>query len=125
MAQDHDKAELIAELARARTTASANVVALRHDLDFPARARRSFAKNPLPWIGGAAVLGLIVARIPKRTKKVVTVFPKKEEPVAAKAGKAGLVLGALKIAFDFARPALLKWATQRFSNYMGAEGRKG
>ena len=124
MAQDHDKAELIAELARSRTAASANVLALRHDLDFPARAKRSFTKNPVPWLGGAALLGLLVARIPRRTKKVVTVFPKKEEPAVEKAGKAGLVLGALKIAFDFARPALLKWATQRFSAYMGSEGRR-
>ena len=118
MAQDHDKAELIAELARTRTAASANVAALRHDLDFPARAKKSFVKSPLPWLGGAAVLGLIVARIPKRTKKVVTVFAKKEEPAIEKAGKVGLVLGALKIAFDFARPAILKWATQRFADYM-------
>lgn len=117
MAQDHDKAELIAELQRARAAASANVQLLRRDLDFPTRAKKAFKRSPLPWLGGAAVLGLIVARLPRKTKKVVTVFPKKEEAVVEKAGKAGLLLGALKIAFDVARPAILKWVTQQVSDY--------
>lgn len=125
MAQDHDKAELIAELARSRAATSANVQLLRRDLDFPTRAKKAFKKSPLPWLGGAAVAGLIIARIPRRTKKVVTVFPKKEEPVAAKAGKAGLVLGALKIAFDVARPAILKWVTQRLADYAGGAAGRG
>jgi hypothetical protein len=119
MAQDHDKAELIAELERSRAAAVANVQLLRRDLDFATRAKQAFKKSPLPWLGGAAVLGLIVARIPRKTKKVVTVFPKKEEAVVEKAGKAGLVLAALKIAFDVARPAILKWVTQRVSDYAG------
>ena len=117
MAEDDYKTELIAELSRARTSMAGNVSALRRDLDFPTRARKAFTRSPLPWLGGAALVGLIVARFPKRTKKVVTVFPKKEPPLE-QAGKAGLLLGALKIAFDFARPALLKWATQRFSDYV-------
>ena len=37
--------------------------------------------------------------------------------MAEKAGKAGLMLAALKIAFDVARPALLKWVTQWVSDY--------
>jgi len=121
MAQDDDKAELIAQLAQARATMSGNAVALRHDLDFPTRAKNAFKRSPIPWLGGAALLGLIVARLPRRTKKVAPVSAKsKREPVVEEAGKAGLVLGALKIAFDLARPALIKWATKRFSDYVAA-----
>lgn len=117
MAQDHDKAELIAELARARARLTDSTLALRRDLDFPTRAKKAFKKSPLPWIGGAVLVGLIIARLPgKKTKVVVT--RKSKEPVAETAGKAGLILGALKIAFDFARPMLLNWATQRFSDYV-------
>lgn len=119
MAQDDDKAELIAQLAQARAAISGNAVALRHDLDFPTRAKKAFKRSPIPWLGGAALLGLLVARLPKRTKKVVTVSPKsKAEPIVEEAGKVGLVLGILKIAFNFARPALIRWATQRFSDYV-------
>ena len=119
MAQDNDKAELIAELAQARATMYGYALALRRDLDFSTRAKNAFKRSPLPWLGGAALLGLLVARLPRRTKKVVTISSKsKKEPIVEEAGKAGLVLGALKIAFDLARPALIKWATQRFSNYV-------
>jgi hypothetical protein len=118
MAQDEDKAELIAELARARAALASNAGALRHDLDFPTRAKKAFKRNPLLWLGAAAVIGLVIARLPGRPKKVVKVFPKEKEPALEKAGKAGLLLGVLKIVFDLARPALLKWVTQRFSDYV-------
>lgn len=121
MAQDDDKTELIAQLAQARATISGNAVALRHDLDFPTRAKKAFKRSPIPWLGGAALLGLLVARLPRRTKKVAPVATKsKKEAVVEEAGKAGLVLGALKIAFDLARPALIRWATQRFSDHLAA-----
>lgn len=121
MAQDDDKAELIAGLARARARLTESTLALRRDLDFPTRAKKAFKKSPLPWIGGAALVGLIIARLPgKKAKVVVTRKPK--EPTMETAGKAGLILGALKIAFDFARPALLHWATERFSGYVAARG---
>lgn len=123
MAQNDDKAELILELAKARSAIGGNVVHLRRDLDFPTRARRAFKKSPIPWLVAAGLVGLVVARIPGRTKKVVKVVPKRsrdDDSPVEKAGKAGLVLGALKIAFDLARPALLKWATQRFSDYVAA-----
>lgn len=121
MAQDDNKAELIAELARARARWTQGALTLRHDLDFSTRVKKAFKSSPLPWMGGAALLGLIIARLPrKRTKVVIT--RKSKEPAMETAGKAGLILGALKIAFDFARPTLLHWATQRFSDY-AARGR--
>ncbi len=117
MAQDDDKAKLIAELARARARLTESTGALRRGLDFPTRAKKAFTSSPLPWLAGAAVLGLIIARLPGKKTKVV--FSRKtKEPIAETAGKAGLILGALKIAFDFARPTILNWATQRFSGYV-------
>ena len=112
MAEDERKTELIAELARARSHLAVNFQALRRDLDFPTRAKNAFKRSPLPWLGGAAFIGLLVAKFPRRTKKV-TVVRKGNEAAAEKAGKFGLALGALKIAFDLARPALTTWLTKR------------
>jgi len=118
MAEDERKTELIAALARGRSQITANAHLLGHDLDFAARARRSFARNPTVWIGGTVVLGLVVARLlwPKRK---LAVTRKTKEPEIEKVGQAGLLLGALKIAFDIARPILIPWATrlvtERFS----------
>jgi hypothetical protein len=125
MAEDDDKAELIAELARARAAMSGNVAALREDLNLPKRAKNAFKKSPVPWLGTAAVVGLVVALLPRRTKKVETVRVKKKEPVVEEAGKAGLVLGILKIVFDLVRPALTKWLTGWLADYVAnAQGRK-
>lgn len=116
MAEDRDKAELITELAAARVRMGDNAQALRRDFAFAARAKTAFQRSPAPWLGGAAVLGLIVAQLSRRRKKIVAPkFHLHREKTVEKAGKAGLVLAAMKIGFDFARPILLKWLTQRFT----------
>jgi hypothetical protein len=119
MAQDHDKAELIAELARTRSRMSDNVLALRRDLDFPARAKKAFKSSPWAWVGGAVLAGAIIARVwPRGPKEKVVIARKSAEPALEKAGKAGLALGVLKIVLDFARPAVTAWVRKSVTDYM-------
>ena len=116
MAEDQRKSELIAELARARSRIGANLGALRRDLDFPARAKRAVLKNPAAWVGGATLVGVLLARLPRRKKTAASRTGAEAQIVGA--GKAGLLLGVLKIAFDLSRPALAKWAGRRVADYM-------
>ena len=116
MAQNAEKAALIAELASARARIASQWTGLRHDLDFPARAKRSFSIHPAPWIGGATFLGLLFGKQRPRTKKIEVTRKTKSESLE-KAGKAGLLLGILKIVLDFVRPALTAWVTKRISEY--------
>ena len=119
MAEDQRKAELTAELARSRARLAANFGALRRDLDFPARVKGAVMKNPAAWIGGATLFGILLAKLPARRKKaVVTVTGNGKPAKLARAGMTGLLLGALKIAFDLSRPALAKWAGRRVADYM-------
>jgi len=92
------------------------VEALGHDLDVRTRVRRAFARHPAIWIGGAVLLGLFIARLPGRRKKAA---PARQtaEPAIEKAGIAALALGALKVVFDLARPALTAWATRRIAEH--------
>lgn len=117
MAEKQRKAELTAELARARRRLGENLRALRRDLDFPTRVKNAVFKHPRAWAGGAALIGVLVARLPARKKKVA-VSKKNTEAQIVGAGKAGLLLGALKIAFDLSRPVITKWASQRVADYM-------
>jgi hypothetical protein len=117
MADDQRKAELTAELDRARSRLSANLGALRHELDFPGRVKGAVMKNPAVWVGGAALFGALLAKLPARRKKVLVTADGKTAKLGV-AGKTGLLLGALKIAFDLARPSLAKWAGQRVADYM-------
>ena len=124
MAEDQRKAELTAELARARNRIGANLGALRHDLDFPARAKSAVLKHPAAWVGGATLLGVLLARLPARRKKTAAKHRGAEAQIVS-AGKTGLLLGALKIAFDLSRPALAKWAARRVADYMESPKKDG
>lgn len=117
MAENQRKTELSAELARARSRIGANFGALRRDLDFPARAKRVVLKNPAAWVGGATLVGVLLARLPRRKKTAAASRTGAEAQIVG-AGKAGLLLGVLKIAFDLSRPALAKWAGRRVAAYM-------
>lgn len=126
MAQDRNKAELIAELARARALLTGSAVALRSDLDFPERAKKAFQNGPLPWLGGAALVGIILARwSPVRAKKTATAVRRSEKPILENAGKAGLLLGILKMVLDFARPAATAWAQKKVTDYIAARQGEG
>jgi hypothetical protein len=127
MPQQHDKEELIAELARARGRFSEKLVALRRDLDFSTRSKKAFKTNPLPWLAGAAIVGLLLARLTSRKsapKKTIT-FRSSAAPAVEKAGKAGLVLGLTKMVLDFARPAVTAWARKRVADYVAARKAQG
>jgi len=117
MAEDQRKAELTAELAQARARLTANCGALRRELDFPGRVKGTVMKHPAAWIGGATLFGMLLSKLPARRKKIFGTADGKSAKFAA-AGRTGLVVGSLKIAFDLARPALAKWAGQRVADYM-------
>jgi hypothetical protein len=116
MAENEDrKAELIAQLAHARDRIENSGGNVRHALDVPARMRSSFRRHGFAWAGGAILVGILIAKLPRRTRKVYVNH--QGEPIKA-AGKAGLLLAGGKIAFDLLRPALTKWATHRATPYM-------
>jgi hypothetical protein len=117
MAEDQRKAELTAELAQARRRISRDLGELRYALDFPQRAKDAVKRNPFAWVGGATLFGILLSKLPARRKKVL-VTPKGEKVKASGAAQAGLLVTALKIAFDLSRPVLMKWATQRVAEYM-------
>ncbi len=121
MADSIHQKEIAAELAATRNQISGYVTALQRDLDFGSRLKRGVIRNPAAWFGGAAVLGLLLSRIPASRQKVILRGSSVRYSEAQKAGRAGLVLSALKIGLDFAKPALLSWAKSRIFN--GASAR--
>ena len=128
MAEDERKAELTAALARSRIQITGNAHALGRDLDFVSRARRAFKTHPAVWIGGAVVIGLFISRLPFGRKKAPPAprpTSRKNEETVEKVEKAGLLLGALKIAFNIAKPTLMGWATRQVAQYFEAQNRRG
>src|SRR5205823_5463168 len=62
--------ELRAEIERSRERVGRDLRGLRHELDFPAKFRRSFREQTVSWISAAAAVGALIALAPMRKKKI-------------------------------------------------------
>jgi hypothetical protein len=116
---DETKAELIADLERARAKAAVNRRALVNDLQLGRVIRQSIERNKGAWLGGSVLFGLLLSMILGGTKRVVVdrkgARGGKAEQEIKQAATAGLLLTGLKMAFNLARPALTKWAMEWIS----------
>lgn len=109
-----DKTALVAELAAARSRLSETGGALRIAIDVPARAKASFQKHRPTWLGGAALLGLVLSKLPTRRK---TVFVERTTGKAiGAAAKLGFLWPAVKMAFDLALPVVSEAAGKHFGD---------
>lgn len=118
MAQESRKSELINELALSRETIATSFHGLRRDLNVKRRMERSISQNKLAWAGGASAVGFALAKLTGRRKAPSgkgTVRRAKDSD--KKVVEAGLLITALKIAFDLLRPALTKWLTRWVTEY--------
>ena len=114
MATTNDREELKSELAAARGAVSVYATALRRDLDFGAKLKRSVQANPAAWFASAVLLGLLLSRIPPTRRKVVVKGPKLRSDAPKEAGKAAIALTLVKFALDSAKPALFRWLRNRY-----------
>lgn len=99
---EQDKQAIVAELAAARARLSATGEALRRSLDVPARAKESFTHHRPAWLGGAAIVGLVLSKLPSRRK---TVFVERATgKMLGAAGKLSALFSAAKFALTVAKP---------------------
>jgi hypothetical protein len=115
----HDKPteELKAQIAHSRALVSRDLRGLRYELDFPHKIRKSFQRQTVFWLAGVAMVGLLLARLPGRAKKVY-VEPRIGGKSKHRFLEAGFVLGALKIAATLLRPVVVDLVRNRFSGFV-------
>ena len=114
MAEPTDQKNLSAELAAARGKITGHTKALRHEWDLSARLKSSVERNRPAWIMGAALLGLLLSKIPPLRRTVVVEAPRFGFRAPEKRAKIGVFRSAVKIGLDLARPAVVFWAKRRF-----------
>lgn len=106
------KQELIADLATARTELVGHGQALTRDLDVGAKVKHAVRTHPAGWFGGATLLGLLLSKLPARSKVAIKAPAFRRDPTR-EAGKAAFLLTLLKFAFDLVRPVLTIWVKSR------------
>jgi hypothetical protein len=115
-------------VAHSRDRLERDLGALRYELDFPLKFRKSFQRQTVVWITAAVVLGVILAVMPAREKKVYVRGNGK--PSGKRQGEeqkkgligAGLAVGALRLAATLLKPALMKYARDRMGSYAAGRG---
>ena len=120
MADIHDrKSALIAQIAEHRARLSHHAENVRERADFKRQLQDGIASNRLAWLGGAGLAGVLlaIARPWKSRRRETSNRP------AASPGK-GFALGALKLAFDLARPVLVSMATSRATDFIAGWNRR-
>lgn len=114
-----NKDELLAEIEKSRRAIGRDFAASKQELNFSHKAKVQFLKNPFPWLGGAAVLGWLVAGPRTRTKVVKVPFKKGNDvPLKKEAGAAGIVgilLALLRFAVPLLKPAITAYAAKQFA----------
>ena len=112
--QDESNYELTQKIAHSREHMARDLSGLRYELDFPMKFRRSFQRSTVVWIGAAAVVGIVFAFMPARTKKVYVAGKKKDEQ-GKKFLEAGFVVAAAKLAASLLKPVVVGYLTKRMS----------
>jgi hypothetical protein len=115
--------ELRAEIERSRERVGRDLRGLRHELDFPAKFRRSFREQTVSWITAAAAVGALIALAPMRKKKIY-IDAKSSRKSQKKLVETGFALAALKVAAGLVRPVVVEFVKSRLTDFIGKPRRK-
>ena len=115
--------ELRAEIAGSRERVGRDLSGLRHELDFPAKFRRSFRDQTVSWITAATAVGALIALAPMRRKKIY-VDAKSSRKSQKKLVETGFALAALKVVASLARPVIVEFVKNRLTDFGGKPRRK-
>ena len=110
--------ELKAEIADSRERVERDLCGLRHELNFPAKFRRSFREQTVSWITAAGAVGALIALAPMRRKKIY-VDAKSSRKSQKKLIETGFALAALKVVASLARPVIIEFVKNRLTDFGG------
>jgi len=115
------RSQLVAELDSSRRAIARDFSALRTELDFVEKSKRSVREHSFAWLGGAAVLGYVLSgRRKKKAQKlgVTKPDPQQKTPLARFEWGAFL-LATFRIALPLLRPIFSAYAAKRLAALLG------
>jgi len=106
--------ELIAKIVRSRGRLQRDLSGLQYELDFSAKLRRSYLHYTTHWLSGAAAVGVLMALLPLREKKI-DISAQRNGKTKNKLAESGFALGALNVGASLIRPAIAEFVKNRLS----------
>ena len=118
MASDNDaKRRIVEELEKIRGDLAGASAELRDQLNFQRRFSEAWQKYRWIWLSFIALFGWVLARLPRRTKKIYIEKGKGGRRVPPpRRGFAGTIVGQLwSVAWSVAKPALVAYLTKKMA----------
>jgi type IV secretory pathway component VirB8 len=106
--------ELTAKIARSRERVHRDVSGLQYEMNFSAKLQRSYLHYTTYWLSGAAAVGMLMALLPLREKKIYT-MAQSNKKTKSKLAESGFALGALNIGANLIRPAIAEFVKNRLN----------
>jgi hypothetical protein len=115
-ANDERKTQLASQLQAARENLSTSISGLREDINISRSFAMSFRRHKAAWLGGSALLGWVLARLPARKKTVKVYIDKRDKQKIKEQKKGGVLLAVAKFAVGIAKPAITAYATKKVAD---------
>src|SRR5450432_780469 len=111
---DESPIEVRQKIAHSRELVVRDMGGLRYELDFARKFRQAFQRNTVVWVGAALAVGLLVALLRARPRKIyVNAAGKKIQSPSKSLLESGALLGALKLGISLVQPMVLSYLAKR------------
>jgi hypothetical protein len=102
------------KVERSREELGRDLAGLRYELDFSRKIKRTFQRNTAVWVGGALAVGLLLALMRARTKKVyINTVGKKVRSPNKSLLESGALLGLVKIGMTIFQPMVVSYFAKK------------
>ena len=121
---DEPPVELRQEINRSRELVVRDMSGLRYELNFPLKFRKAFQRHTVAWVGAALAVGLLLALLRARTKKVyVGPGGKRVRSSNKTLLESGALIGLLKLGMTLVQPMVLSYFAKKGAKKGGEKAR--
>ncbi|MEO8439648.1 MAG: hypothetical protein ABI540_05440 [Spartobacteria bacterium] len=117
--------ELRQKIARSRELVARDVGGMRYELNFPLKFKKAFQRHTVVWVGAALALGLCVALLRARTRKIYVGGGGKKVSPNKSLLESSALLGLLKLGMTLVQPMIVSHFAKKGAKKGEREARPG
>ncbi len=111
---DETPVDLRQKIFRSRELIVRDMGGLRYELNFPLKFQKVFQRHTILWVGAAVAVGLLLALMRARTRKIyVNASGKKVRSPNKTLLESGALIGALKLGMTLLQPMVVSYFAKK------------